>query len=116
MSEDELYRGLGQALAKARRDRGLSQAAVAARIGLTRASLANLESGRQRVLLHHLYRLVTALELASILDLAPETWSFDDGPPPARFEGSTLTAKEADSVEQFLSSLAAAPPSRTRRR
>jgi transcriptional regulator with XRE-family HTH domain len=105
MSEDDLYRALGRAIADRRRDRGLSQAAVARAIGLTRASLANLEGGRQRVLLHHLYRLVPTLGLTSLFDLIPAQWTFEDVTPPPRFAGSPLSAQEEDMVEKLIQSI-----------
>jgi len=78
MSEMRLYRQLGKAIAKRRDDIGLKQQEVAKAIGLARASLANIENGRQRILVHQLFRLVTALKLNSITELVPPTWEFDD--------------------------------------
>ncbi len=71
MDETALYASLGRAIAKRRNELDLTQAFVAKQIGLTRASLANIETGRQKVLLHHVYRLAIALELRTILDLVP---------------------------------------------
>ncbi|PZQ96197.1 MAG: hypothetical protein DI533_17335 [Cereibacter sphaeroides] len=84
MSEMRLYKQLGKAIAKRREAIGLKQDEVAKAIGLARASLANIENGRQRILVHQLYLLVKALKLSSITDLAPHTWEFDheeDVPP-----------------------------------
>lgn len=78
MSEMQLYKQLGKAVAKRRDDLGLKQDEVAKAIGLARASLANIENGRQRILVHQLFRLVTALKLNSITDLVPHTWEFDE--------------------------------------
>ena len=66
MTDMEIYRLLGSRAAKQRKQLKLTQAEVAKLIGLTRASLANLETGRQKVLLHHVYKLVAALQLNSI--------------------------------------------------
>lgn len=71
MAEMDIYRDLGRAIAKRREVIGLTQAQVAGRIGLTRASLANIETGRQKVLLHHVYRLAEALKVKSISELIP---------------------------------------------
>lgn len=38
---------------------------------MSRASIANIESGRQNVLLHHVYRLAAALQLSQITELVP---------------------------------------------
>ena len=55
----ELYRRLGRAVADRRRELGLTQNIVAEKLGLSRASLANLEIGRQRIMVHQLLRLCT---------------------------------------------------------
>ncbi len=39
---------------------------------MTRASIANIETGRQRVMLHDVFALVEALGGRSILDFVPE--------------------------------------------
>lgn len=80
MTDMKLYAALGRAVAKRRNELKLTQAHVAERIGLTRASLANIETGRQKLLLHQVYRLVNALQLDSILDLAPTSFVFDAEP------------------------------------
>ena len=63
MSDMELYRRLGRQVAKRRGELELTQGDVAAKIGLSRASLANLENGRQRIMVHQLFALVNALKL-----------------------------------------------------
>jgi len=54
MSDMEFYRRLGRAVAKRRDELGLTQGEVAEKLGLSRASLANLENGRQRIMVHQL--------------------------------------------------------------
>lgn len=75
MTALDVYPLLGRAVAQRREQLQLTQAQVASRIGLTRASLANIETGRQKVLLHHVYLLTDALGLASILDLVPAAFA-----------------------------------------
>lgn len=72
MNEMDLYGQLGRKVAAARKKLGLTQAELAARVDLTRASVANIETGRQRVMLHDVFALVEALEGKSILDFVPE--------------------------------------------
>jgi transcriptional regulator with XRE-family HTH domain len=74
MDDAELYRFLGRNVAAHRANAKLKQAQVAEKLGLSRASLANIEGGRQRVMLHHVYELVDALGLDSITDLLPARW------------------------------------------
>lgn len=38
---------------------------------MSRASIANIESGRQNILLHHVYALASALEFSKVSDLLP---------------------------------------------
>ena len=47
---------LGRAVADIRRERGMTQAEVAAASGLSRSWLAKLESGRSNLVLDHLLR------------------------------------------------------------
>jgi transcriptional regulator with XRE-family HTH domain len=70
MKHDELYVQLGALIRSRRKKLLLTQHDLAARIGISRASLANIETGRQKVLVHQLYALATALDLAPS-DLLP---------------------------------------------
>jgi transcriptional regulator with XRE-family HTH domain len=70
---DDFYRELGSRIRRARADR-LTQQAVADRVGLSRAAVANIELGRQRVALHMLLRFAEALGVEPT-DLMPESLS-----------------------------------------
>ena len=70
MKHGELYDRLGALIRSRRKKLLLTQHDLAARIGISRASLANIETGRQTVLVHHLYAFATALDL-SPSDLLP---------------------------------------------
>lgn len=72
MDGDGIYRALGTSVAQRRRELGMTQDVLALAVGLTRASVANIEAGKQRVLLHTVYRLISALKLARLSDLLPE--------------------------------------------
>ena len=71
MVEEEIYRVFGRSVSARRRQLGLTQARLAAQIGISRASIASIESGRQSVLLHHVYKLASALDFAKVSDLLP---------------------------------------------
>lgn len=66
---DELYAAVGFRITRLRKARGLRQDDLAVAIGLTRPSIANTESGRQRVPLHTLLAIAQALgvELVDLL-------------------------------------------------
>lgn len=105
MSDMDLYRRLGRAVAKRRDDLSMTQAEVAAKLGLSRASLANLESGRQRIMVHQLFALVHALKLKSILELVPETWTPSEPLPEIKVtDGTILSPQQQSSVESLLAS------------
>jgi transcriptional regulator with XRE-family HTH domain len=102
MSDKEFYRGLGRAVADRRDKLGLTQEQVAAQLGLSRASLANLENGRQRIMVHQLFALANALKLNSILDLVPAKWAFDSPLPKIKISGAQLSPSQQSSVQTLL--------------
>lgn len=69
---EPFYEALGQKIRGAREDARLSQAELAERLTprLTRASIANIESAKQRVLSHMLVDIADALGV-SVVDLLP---------------------------------------------
>ncbi|SIO13623.1 Helix-turn-helix domain-containing protein [Parasphingorhabdus marina DSM 22363] len=68
---DEIYELLGQRIANARELRGVKQADLSEAIGISRASLANIEAGRQRAYLHHVLEIARALSIDSLDKLVP---------------------------------------------
>ena len=65
MNHDLIYPQIGTLIRNRRKKLKLTQDKLAGRLGMSRASVANIEVGRQKILVHHLYAL------AAILDLAP---------------------------------------------
>jgi transcriptional regulator with XRE-family HTH domain len=70
MDASILYKEVGKLIRRQRRALDLTQAKLAARLGISRGALANIETGRQNLLLHQLYRFAAALEL-NVHDLLP---------------------------------------------
>jgi len=64
-------REVGLRLQRARKERGITQAQLAQRIGLPRPSYANIESGRQRIPLDVIWRASIVLGLSTAA-LVPE--------------------------------------------
>jgi len=58
---DDLYAEVGRKLRQARVTQGLSQEKLAQQLGISRASVVNIEAGRQRAPLHLLWQLSEAL-------------------------------------------------------
>jgi transcriptional regulator with XRE-family HTH domain len=84
---DELYRGIGIRIRQERERRGWTQGELADRVGLGRTSMTNIEGGRQRLLVHQLWRIARALSIQA-RDLLPD-----------------LPAAQAESVEELLASV-----------
>ena len=77
-SSNQLYCRVGARIREIRESRGLTQKELASRISLTRTSIANIETGRQKIQLHTLYEIAAALniELSTLLPrvyLGPKT-------------------------------------------
>jgi DNA-binding XRE family transcriptional regulator len=71
MNSDDIYRLLGEAVARRRKLSGMTQADLAKVVGLSRASIANIEVGRQKMLVHQAYALADALKLDHVGQLLP---------------------------------------------
>jgi transcriptional regulator with XRE-family HTH domain len=71
MAGDPIYKVFGNAVSTRRKALGLTQAELASKVKVSRASIANIESGRQNVLLHHVYALAAALEFTRVGELLP---------------------------------------------
>ena len=71
MRPKDIYREVGRNIRRYRAGSHRTQAQLASEIGISRASLANIEAGRQQLLLHHLYAIADALDLDSPGALMP---------------------------------------------
>lgn len=109
MDESNIYVALGGLVREHREGQKLSQGALGKRIGLSRASVANIENGRQRIPLHHLYRMAKALGV-NAHTLLP---NIDGFPSPAVERGinssTQLSASEQADVAKVLGTIATAP-------
>ena len=64
------YTKLGHNIRSSREKRNLKQEAIATHLGLTRISISNIETGKQKIQLHALVELAEYLKV-SILELLP---------------------------------------------
>ena len=69
---EALYRVFGRRLHDLRLKKHVPQQELATLSGLTRSSIANIESGKQRVLLHQVLQFAEALHV-TVGDLVPST-------------------------------------------
>ena len=72
IDESQLYRTIGANLRRQRLAAGLTQDALANRVGVLRTSITNIEKGRQKAPVHLLYGLCEALE-ADIASVLPDS-------------------------------------------
>jgi len=63
MSHADFYINVGRNIRRAREDCGLTQEELAHVVSLTRTSITNIEAGRQKILLHVLSKIATALQV-----------------------------------------------------
>ena len=61
---ERIYKAFGAQVRKRREVLGLTQLQLSVHIGLTRGSVANIEAGRQSVLLHQFLAIAAALQQA----------------------------------------------------
>lgn len=100
---DALYRAIGERV-KAARDRQpvkLSQAALAEKLGVSRASIVNIEAGRQHAPLYLLWQIAQQLD-TEVVSLIP-TRADLAAPPTTRLSEETLAKiKEAAAGDSAL--------------
>ncbi len=76
MQTDKTYQRFGKLIKELRNDMHMTQDDLADKVGLSRASIANIESGRQKIYLHQLFVFSKFLNVAPT-DLLPETDFFE---------------------------------------
>jgi transcriptional regulator with XRE-family HTH domain len=112
MQFTDCYEVFGRAIALRRKGQGMSQDDLAKAVGLSRASIANIETGRQKVLLHHVYMIAAALNCKSILELIPSSISPPHGASPTIVGETQLTPQQRAMVLNLFQS--AVPSSKGR--
>ena len=71
MNEQDIYHEIGRRIRRFRKAAGQTQEQLATRIGVSRASIANIEAGRQNFLLHYVYAIAETLDLDTPVSLLP---------------------------------------------
>ena len=103
MTPHSIYKDIGSLIKARRKTLGLKQEKLSGALGISRGSLANIETGRQSILVHQLYHFAKALEL-SPADLLPlqtteaakiesTDWPLPNG----------LKAEQKEQIAKFLS-------------
>ncbi|WP_395015326.1 helix-turn-helix domain-containing protein [Dongia sp.] len=68
--DDSLYRLFGDRVREIRDQKNVTQEELARRVDLSRTSITNIEKGRQRVLLHQVVEIASALDV-NVRELMP---------------------------------------------
>lgn len=101
--EENIYKLLGENIAKYRASNRLTQTEFADKVSMSRASIANIEVGRQKVFVHQIYNFASALGLSNIQELLPDVYNsgvMDDEI--AVTSASKLTSSEVERVRNYL--------------
>lgn len=101
MTHDWIYPVIGEHIRRRRKLLKLTQEKLAPRLGISRASLANIETGRQRLLVDQLFAVAEALNLAPS-DLLPTPKSADTSAPGKLPLPKDLNAKQKEQITRLL--------------
>lgn len=97
---NDVYAMTGSRIREARKRRSWNQADLADEIGLTRSSIANVEAGRQKLLLHGLLRIAVALDVPAE-SLLPSTHDLEGDSPSAEPSTPDLSG-QSDAAHDFV--------------
>jgi transcriptional regulator with XRE-family HTH domain len=105
MAGKVLYEAVGKAIAVRRKQLGLTQAKLGARVGLTRASIAKIEGGKQAILLLQVYLFAQALDFRKVVELIPASAQFPtgDGPELPIADRDDITQKQKTQISEMIS-------------
>lgn len=98
---DELYKQIGSLIKNRRGRLRITQEKLAQRLVISRASLANIETGRQNLSVHQLYLLASALDL-NPSDLLPAVGSLAESELNTLPMPADLNAKQKQQIAQLL--------------
>jgi transcriptional regulator with XRE-family HTH domain len=104
----------GKAVARRREELELTQAELAGLAGISRASIANIEKGRQNVLLHHIYDLADALQMPRVGDLLPSRTNAASELLELNVTDGALSPQGAAQISNFVSAILAANTAKTK--
>jgi len=112
VERDPLYQKIGSLIQRRRKLLDMKQHDLAGKLGISRGSLANIETGRQSVLVHQLYKFANTLDLAPA-DLLPPV-----GLPDAKQDLTHVMPRDLDRrhQEQIARIINGAVPSPTQKR
>lgn len=108
MDTAQFYSLIGKRVFDAREAMGFTQKKLGDKVGLSRASIANIEAGRQRILLHQAIDLAEALQISAAEELLPvDIFKVDSVARSApkgelKLTGSEITKREAKKIARIV--------------
>lgn len=106
MNTELLYRHIGTTIKQKRKKLEWTQEELARRMAMSRAALANIETGRQNVLVHQLYGFATALGLR-VEDLLPQADKVEIASSPSDFPlPKNLSRVQKEQITRLLNETA----------
>ena len=115
MIKNPINVAFGKAVAQRREELELTQSVLAGLVGMSRASIANIEKGRQNVLLHHLYDLAAALEMSKVGDLLPARPKATLGALQVSVTDGVVSPRDVAQVTDLVASVLATQSAKVRR-
>jgi transcriptional regulator with XRE-family HTH domain len=103
---ERIYKAFGAQVRERREALGMTQLQLSASIGLTRGSVANIEAGRQSVLLHQFLVIAAALQMTPVELLPAKTEA-----PPTR-EASEMPESVLNALKTIRRSAGTSAPPR----
>ena len=103
MDQDTFNKRIGENLRRLRGVARLTQDALASNIGVSRATIANMETGRQAMSAYQLVRIARALNLPSLDDLFDSRSGESDDGDPVLFRPPTIAERARRQVTGFVS-------------
>jgi len=94
----------GEELQRHRRSKGISQEVFAERLGVSRTTISNMECGRQRIFLDHVYRAAEILDVA-IHDLMPQASKTTVSREINIAQGDSLSMEEEREIQNIMDNL-----------
>lgn len=112
MKPEPIYRQIGGIIRSLRRRADKPQEWLATQLGISRATLANIETGRQRILVHQLYAVAQALgvDVNEMLPTPPSQALASINWRALSFEGD-LNAEQKQQVARLIDSVESPPAS-----
>jgi transcriptional regulator with XRE-family HTH domain len=101
VTPDPIYKHIGAVIKSRRKTLTMNQEYLANAVGISRGSLANIEVGRQNVLVHQVYRIAEALGI-SPFDLLPAQEPVTSKKAQFRFSSPDLKAQQKEQIARLL--------------